>query len=213
MKRQLIAVGLAAFALLLFASISATVAAPRNIPLLQAGETEPNNNFEEADAVGVPGYVTGNAWNSITDTDYFVMDTTVGREYQASLTIDSPQGLNLRMVLYDGVQRYVKTSPSSSSNTSVSWTAYEDSHYIRVEAVTVSTTTLQTADYRLDVDEFAAPPEPTDTPTPTNTPSPDPWDEYEPNDSFDETYTLPVVTSVTLEDLKLGLNLALTYPY
>ena len=39
MRRQLIAGGLAVFALLLFASISATVAAPRDIPLLQTPET------------------------------------------------------------------------------------------------------------------------------------------------------------------------------
>nr|HID13534.1 hypothetical protein [Anaerolineae bacterium] len=203
MKRQLIVVGLAAFALLLFASITATLAAPGSIPFLQStSETEPNNSFDEADEVDMPdpGYIIGVVSNTpVTETlDYFKMSTGVGHKYQANLTIDSPQGLNLKMVLWNGDRQYMDTSSSSSSSTSISWTANTTFHYIRVEAVTISTSTLKTAEYRLDVFEKA---EPTDTPTPTYTPSPDPWDEYEPNDSFTEVYTLPIMTSATLENL------------
>ncbi|MBL7063291.1 MAG: hypothetical protein ISS49_03650, partial [Anaerolineae bacterium] len=188
MKRTHIFIGLVAFALLVFASITATLAAPGNIPFLQStSETEPNNSFDEADEVGMPdpGYIIGEVYNTpVTETlDYFVMDTTVGYKYQANLTIDSPQGLNLKMVLWNGNRQCMDTSSSSSSSTSLSWTASYTSHYIRVEAVTISTSTLKTANYRLDVFERA---EPTDTPEPTNTLSPNPWDEYEPNDSLGE---------------------------
>ena len=158
------------------AFITATLAAPGNAPLLQVGETEPNDSFEEADALAIPGYVIGVVSNTpVTETiDYFVMNTTIGREYQASLTVDSPQDLKLRMVLYDGDRGYLQTSSSSSTGASMSWSSDKDSHYIRVEAVTVSTSTVKIADYRLDIDLIAV------TSTPTNTPPPG-EDEYEPN--------------------------------
>ncbi len=190
MRRQLIVLGLAVFALMMFAFITATVAAPDNTPLLQTSETEPNNDFDEADLVDVRGYVTGVV--SSTDTlDYFLMNTTNEREYQASLTITYNQGdLRLIMRLYDSGQNLVKVSSSSSSSASMSWTAYQGSHYIRIQALPVTTDTAQIADYQLDIDEFTA----TQTPTPENR-----WDAYEPNNSLD----LPSDVSVggTLGDL------------
>ena len=196
MRRQLIVLGLAVFALLMFAFITATTAAPDDRPLLQTSETEPNNDFSEADFVNVPGYAIGTVYNTpITDAiDYFVMDTDSGRQYQASLTIDSPQGLKLRLVLYDGnTARVGNPSSSSSTYTSLSWTATTVSHYVRVEAVTVSTSTLQTANYRLDIDEIAA------TPTPTNTPLPG-ADDYEPNNDRTSAYFLPIAVSASATD-------------
>jgi hypothetical protein len=196
MRRQLIVLGLAVFALIMFAFITATVAAPDNTPLLQTSETEPNNDFDEADLVSVPGYVIGTVYNTpITDAiDYFTMDTVVAREYQASLTIDSPQGLKLRLVLYDqNTARVGNPSSSSSTYTSLSWTATTSSHYVRVEAVTVSTSTLQSANYRLDIDEIAA------TPTPTNTPLPG-ADDYEPNNDRTSPYFLPIAVSASATD-------------
>jgi hypothetical protein len=176
MRRQLIVLGLATFALLVFAFISATMAAPGNVPLLQIPkESEPNDDFDRANGIDIPGSIAGQAWNSITDTDYFEMNTDAGREYEARLTIDSPEGLKLQMILYGPNQDKVKTSSSSSSFVSMSWAAYATTHYIRVAAV-VFTETLQIADYRLEVDRIAA----TLTPTPQ-----DKWDAYEPNNSLD----------------------------
>jgi hypothetical protein len=196
MRRQLIVLGLAVFALIMFAFITATVAAPDNTPLLQTSETEPNNDFDEADFVSVPGYAIGTVYNTpITDAiDYFTMDTVIAREYQASLTIDSPQGLKLRLVLYDSnTARVGNPSSSSSTYTSLSWTATTSSHYVRVEAVTVSTSTLQSANYRLDIDEIAA------TPTATNTPLPG-ADDYEPNNDRTSPYFLPIAVSASATD-------------
>ncbi len=194
MKRQLIVVGVTAFALLLLAFISATLAAPENRPCLQIPqENEPNDDWNHANVVNAPGSITGQIWNSITDTDYFVMYTEVGREYEAKLTINSPQGLKLEMVLYDSNQDTIKTSSSSDSSTSMLWSASTITYYVQVAAV-VLTDTYQTADYSLQIRRLAA--EPTETPTPT--PSPANADAYEPNNGSSQAYTLPVQTSVTL---------------
>jgi len=209
MKRQLIVVGLAAFALLVFAFISATVAAPGNAPMLQVGENEPNDSFDDAASVPVPGYVTGVITSdaSSADTDFFVINTEPGRQYQARLTIWTTDILKLQMVLYNGDRGYRDTSTSSSSYTSLSWTAYQTSHYVRIEALTSNTTTLQTANYQLNVEEFAA------TPTPTDTPSPDAWDEYEPNDSFSEVHDIPIATAATLEQINFHPYSGHFHPY
>lgn len=195
MKRQLIAVGLAVFGLLLFAFITATLAAPRNAPLFQTTEQEPNDSFEQANPLTVPGYIVGDVSNTpVTETiDYFKISTEFGREYQANLTVDSPQDLKLRMVLYNGDRGYLQTSSSSSTSASMSWTASKTSHYIRVEAVTVSTVTVKAADYRLDIDLIAQ------TPTPTNTPLPG-KDQYEDNNDKASAYKLPIASSASATD-------------
>jgi len=194
MKRQLIVLGLAVFALLMFSFITATMAAPTGLSQLQGiEESEPNNDFDQADQIAIPGYVTGVLSN--TDTlDYFRMNTTIEREYQASLTVTYNEGdLRLIMRLYDGGQNLVKVSSSSSSSASMSWTAYQDSHYVRVQSLPVTTDTTQIAFYQLDIDEFAA------TPTPTNTPLPG-EDDYEPNNSRTSAYVLPIATSASATD-------------
>jgi hypothetical protein len=84
----------------------------------------------------------------------------------------------------------METSSSSTSNTSITWTAYKESHYIRVESLSVSTNTVLVANYLLDVAELAS------TPTATNTPLPG-ADDYEPNDSKDTAYYLSIATSAT----------------
>jgi len=202
MKRQLVVVGLAVAVLLLFAFISATVAAPRKAQLFPTTEQEPNNDYYTANPVNVPGYVIGSITNmSVEETDFFTVTVEVGRPYQASLTINSPQGLQLRLNLYDGNRNRVgNPSSASSSYTSLSWTGSTLLHYVRVEAVTVSTSTLQTADYRLDIDEIAQ------TPTPTNTPLPG-ADAYEynqaneRNNSRDKAYILPIAASAGATDV------------
>ena len=202
MRRQLVVVGLAVAVLLLFAFISATVAAPRKAQLFPTTEQEPNNDYYTANPVNVPGYVIGSITNmSVEETDFFTVTVEVGRPYQASLTINSLQGLQLRLNLYDGNRNRVgNPSSASSSYTSLSWTGSTLLHYIRVEAVTVSTSTLQTADYRLDMDEIAQ------TPTPTNTPLPG-ADAYEynqaneRNNSRDKAYILPIAASAGATDV------------
>jgi len=209
MKRQLVVVGLAVFALLLLAFISATLAAPGNVPLRQLPEQEPNDSFADADArplVPVPGYVTGVV--SETDTmDYFKMNTESGHQYQATLNILGSTGnLKLMMRLYDGNQGLL-----GSDSSEISWTAYTTTHYVRIEALLASTTTVQSAQYRLDIDELAATPTPTASPAPTSTPplSVTEKDKYEDNNDKDHAYTLPVATSVTLSSLE---GLANFYP-
>jgi hypothetical protein len=172
-------------------------------PLPQGNsETEENNSFDEADLVTVSGYIIGEVQNSpVTETiDYFqITNTEIGKAYQASLTIDSPDNLKLRMVLWNGNQQYMDTSASSATSIDLSWTANSSSHYVRIEAVTVSTATAKTAEYRLDVFEIATTPTPTNSPTPTSTPQPG-ADDYEPNDSLTTAYNLPVATSANATD-------------
>jgi hypothetical protein len=152
--------GLTALMIALLTFVSVTVVTSRSISSAQTFETEPNNDFEDANIVDIPGYVAGSAWNSITDTDYFVMETPIGREHVARITICSPDDLALRMVLYDGNRDFVEASPFSSSHTELSWTAYTTTYYIQV-AASVLTETLQTADYRLDIYRLAPTPTPT----------------------------------------------------
>jgi len=186
MRRILMFAGLTMFAAVLLTSISATVAAPRNIPLLQTGETEPNDTFGDANVVSIPAAVTG-VISPPQDLDNFSVPTEIDREYEASLTIWNNDDLRLRMVLYNASGDYIKTSSSSASSTSMSWKADQVSNYIRVEAASVLT---RTAQYRLTVNRVAA------TPTATNTPQPG-SDPYEPNDTRGTAYIFPVVTSAS----------------
>ncbi|MDY7075749.1 MAG: hypothetical protein SXV54_02380 [Chloroflexota bacterium] len=196
MRRTLIYVGLVVFALLVLTSISATVAAPENNPLLQVpDESEPNDDFLSADNVSSPGSITGVITRSTLtgNTDYFVFDTQIGREYRARLNIYTAGDFRLQMNLFNGDQGYRDTSSSSSSYTSMEWTANQASHYIQIEALSPGTTTLQTASYQLSIDEFAA------TPTATSTALPG-ADDYEPNDSMGAAYPFPIATSVSATD-------------
>ncbi len=215
MKRQFIVVGLAAFVLLLLTFISATLAAPGNAPLRQSPEQEPNDSFAEADArplVPVPGYVTGVV--SETDTmDYFKMNNQNSHQYKVTLNVLGSTGnLQLMMRLYDGSKGLL-----GSSSSSISWTAYTTTHYVRVEALLASTTTVQSAQYRLDIDELAETPTPTPSstptasPTPTSTPPPSVTenDKYENNYDQAHAYKLPVSASVSLSSLE---GLANFYP-
>jgi hypothetical protein len=202
MRHQLVFLGLGASAFLLFASISATMAAPRKTSFLQCtSESEPNDDFSTADPVSGSCVVGNVASTPVTETiDYFVMATTVGCSYQANLIIDSPDGLSLRMVLFDGDQGYLDTSTASSTSTSLSWAAIKTSYYIRVEAVTVSTTTVKAASYCLDL--YPIPP----TPTPTNTPFPG-ADAYEHNDCYASAYIFPVAASASATDANFVLGI------
>jgi len=190
-------VGVVSFALLLFVLITAALASPERALLLQATETEPNNYFDTANYVSSPGSVTGVVSNTnevgiSPDTeDYFEIDTDVGRTYRATLTVlQNPGAMSLRIHVHEGDQSWRETSAASATGTSITWTAYQESHYIRVEALQVLTTTVLVAPYRLDIYRLAS------TPTPTNTPLPG-ADDYEPNNSRETAYYLPIATSAT----------------
>ena len=155
-KHQLLLAGLTVFVIALLTSITAAIS--RNTSLAQTHETEPNDDFEHANVVLIPGYITGSAWNSITDTDYFVMETPIGRQYQANMLIWKSDDLTLMMRLYDGDRCFVVASPYTSR---LSWTAYTTTYYIQV-AASVLTETIQTAHYLLSINWVA----PTPTPTP-----------------------------------------------
>jgi len=197
MKRYLILVGVVSFALLLFALLTAALASPDRALLLQASETEPNNDFGSADTISIPGAVTGVVSNTnyaapgLDTQDYFRMQTVVGRQYRATLSVLQNSGsMQMRIRLYNGDQTLIETSTSSSSGASITWTAYQEAHYVRVEALLVTTSTILVANYQLDIDELAS------TPTSTNTPLPG-ADNYEPNDTRETAYYLPIATSAS----------------
>jgi hypothetical protein len=176
-KRQLLLAGLLVLIVVLFVFVSVTIATSRNTSPSQY-ETEPNDDFDDASIVYVPGHIMGSAWNSFTDTDYFVMEATIGEQYQAETIIGSPDDLPLEMRLYDGALNFVTATSFSTSSIEFSWTAYTTIYYIRI-AAPVLTQTLQTAVYLLSIDLVSQPtPPPTFTPSPTPpptaTPSPSP---------------------------------------
>jgi hypothetical protein len=166
-KRQLLLVGLIVLIVVLVAFVSVTVATSRNVSPTQIAETEPNNDFDDANEMYVPGVVMGSAWNSFTDTDYFVIEVVIGEQYQTSLIILYSDGLALRTILYDGGRNFVTGSLFSPGGTELSWTAITNTYYIQV-AGAVLTETIQTTNYRLYIDWIA--PTPTMTPSPTPTP-------------------------------------------
>jgi hypothetical protein len=206
MKRQFIAAGVGACALVLFALISAALATPVSIPAL---DTEPDNDdFGGADVIVVPGYATGVV--SETDLlDHYVMTTEIGHQYEATLSIlYSTGGMNMLMNLYNASQDSLGTDEDT-----LEWTAYTTTHYIRIDALLATTTTIQTGYYRLDVARLAPTPTPTRTPFPTATPTPTPTptpipfptatptpihrrEEDEPNDELDQANLVLVPSSV-----------------
>jgi hypothetical protein len=208
MNRQLIVAGLVAFGLLLFGFILVTMAAPYNKPVL---DLEPNGSFDEAEWIAVPGSSNGTlAYEQgstvYTDTvDYYVIDTEVGREYNTTLIpLGTTGGMSMQVRVYYGAREFV-----DSDDEEIQWLAYGTTYYIRVQALTVSTPTLQTAEYQLDIDRL--PIDPTDTPsnTPTNTPIPTatPFptavsnaDAYENNNDAASAFELPVTTYLKLSD-------------
>jgi hypothetical protein len=195
MRRIHIFAGLAACALLVFASMPATIAAPQLKPLLQTSETEPNDSFDTANEVDIPVSVAGSIAvppDAAADLDYFWMETDIGREYEFTLAVWNADDVRLRMHLYNGDRTYVKVSSSTSSNTNMAWIANQGSAYVRIESISALTYTV-VAQYRMDVEQVAV------TPTPTNTPPPG-ADPYEPNDVREAAYTFPVATSVSATD-------------
>lgn len=211
MNRQLIVAGLVGLGLLLFVFIAASLAAPNNAPLLQPiNESEPNDDFAQADEIPLPspGSALGSVSEDIGNTDYFSFTTQVGADYEARLTIySSSDALQVEMYRYNASQEYVGSAGPSSSSASFSWNASSTTYYIQVASV-VFTSTAQTADYRLQIFKLPAPtdtPTPSNTPTPTNTPTHTPpptavSDPYESNNFFTQTFDLPVTTYIKLGD-------------
>ncbi len=201
MKRGSILIVSLAAALLALFSISAVLAAPGRMPRLQIMEEEPNNSFDEADQnAGIP--IGGNVRGTVSETDeldYFRISTEVGREYKTSLNVTGQSGgLDLKMSVFNGNRGFIDDDSSS-----LTWEASHDSHYILVEALLATTTTVQSAQYRVSVNVIAATPTPSETPADTATPEPVDEDDYEPNDTFAEADgegpTLPIQVPILLE--------------
>ncbi|MCS7281851.1 MAG: hypothetical protein NZ769_00610 [Anaerolineae bacterium] len=180
-------------------------------PQMQMTEVEPNNTFNQANPLPMPGTVYGLAANQpITETDFFSVTVTPGLNYRATLHIGGSGALLLKIVIYDHNRAYLTSSSSSSTYAEVTWSAYSSLHYVEVQPSGPATTTLLTAEYVLDVLQIAATPTPspgpTSTPTPTPTPTPIPTsappgtpDRFEPNYDFDRATT--IATNVTYENL------------
>lgn len=196
---------LLAFSPLLFPSqYDTSLAAPR----AQGGETEPNNDFDHANGLSMPGTVFGEARNQpITDTDFFSVPTSGGLNYRATLNIGGSGTLLLKILVYDHMRSYLTSSSSSSTSAEVTWSAYGPRYYIEIQPAGPTTITLLTANYVLDVLQIAA--TPTSTPQPTSTPTPTPQppgptaipgaDRFEPNYDFDHAAT--IAANITYEGL------------
>ncbi|MBN1811075.1 MAG: hypothetical protein JXA14_04490 [Anaerolineae bacterium] len=217
MNRQLIVAGLVVFGLLLFFFLAVTLAAPS----LQTVDTEPNNNFDEANnnpislssgsasATGDLTYqVPGDVYTDVIDY-YIAMPAEFGRQYRASLNpYGSVGGLTLKINLYDADRDFL-----DDDNSVIQWTAYTNTYYLSVQALVATTTTLQSCEYILNINRLGITPTPTPSNTPTNTPDPtntpfptsvsnaDPYEDYYHlgnNDEFSRAYTMPVATSLEL---------------
>ncbi len=194
MRRQLIVVGLAVFAVLLFASISATLAAPRSIPLFQTiAESEPNDSPDEANPISINTQVTGEITQTgtVVDTDYFSFTTQSGIEYVADLNILSSPAMKLQLRVSDKDGGLLGVSSASNSSVQLTWESSGDVNYIQIRKQDVPTGT--TTAYQLEVSLWAA----TSTPTPQ-----DNWDAYE-GDNGNNSLSDPSDVSIggTLEDL------------
>lgn len=212
MRHQFIVIGLTVLALALFVAISAVLAAPESAPSLQTNEVEPNDTFDQANPITMPGTIFGTAANQpITDTDYFTVPTVSGLSYRATLKIGGPGSLWLKLVIYNQNKAYLTNSSSSNSSTEVSWTAYGGRHYIEVQPSGPVTTTVLSASYVLDVFQIAAiptpTPQPTNTPVPTSPPTVTPvagLDSCEDNFDFDHACIIPPNQSLEFNFISPG---------
>ncbi len=200
MKRQLIAAGLIAFALLLFTLIAVSTAAPRIAPI---ADIEPDNNtFDGAETIAVPANVTG----VLTQTgpagdsqDYYVISrtATIGSSYRATLSIlYSQAGMGAEITLYHG-----NTNIVSGPGTTISWSAITTTYYILVESKPAYTTTAQLVSYRLRVDQLEPTSAPPPTPLPTTVSGADAYETYNgftDNNQFAHAFVFPVTTYVKL---------------
>jgi hypothetical protein len=196
MKRQCIAIGLAALGLVLFAFIVSTIAAPGHAPLAQVPqEQEPNDSFDDANSMVAGGSIQGALTRTLDTLDYFYFTTTPGRAYTAKLfvTDDNPSAIPLLITVYNGNREFVKDSGfGSTGGGTVQWDAVESLHYVLLQAIPSSqpTGTVPVVNYVLAVNLVQG------SPTPSNTPPPG-VDVYEPNNFITETYDLPIAVSST----------------
>jgi hypothetical protein len=205
MKRQLVATGLIAFALLLFILIAVGMAAPSNSPLWQTvSESEPNDSCNTAQQISV-GDSVGGAIQPITDTDWFSLTTTAGTPYIASASV-GPADFRVRLCVYadsGGTCAQMSCSSASDSYIEEEFDATGGMHFVKIERFEAVTDTLWSATYVLEVAEQYVPP-PTATSTSTPPPSVSTGDPYEThgtytdNNSMAQAYPLPVATSLTL---------------
>ena len=176
---------------------------PPNVPV----EVEPNDDFDTANALDVPGRIVG-AVTSIFDVDCFRIETILGLQYRIILT---DYGLTRWLKVYDHNGYYIMGN-TTSSNHQLEMTLQANSpapYYLCVSAVSAASAPDTVVDYLLEVSILQPTPTPTNTltPTPTNTPIPavatntprptwpSGYDDCEPNYNFATACTLaPGVT-------------------
>lgn len=138
------------------------------------------------------------------EDDWFRLDNAeIGATYEVKAVPDKTNNYNLGIIVYDANLTPIITDTNTTDySAEVALTADSYGPYFFKVFQVSQQCTGET--YHLDFSST------TPTATSTSTPStPTEADNYEQNDSFDEAYELPVVTSVTLEDLD---GLANFYP-
>lgn len=142
-----------------------------------AAESEPNDEYADANTFVIPGFMTG-AITSSGDEDYFRFNASSGQVYTINLTRLTP-AQERRIDVYTNAYIWVASAQTDpvSDTVSLSFTSSTTLYYIRVSAPNNDSTAGPT-DYRIDVGPPTAPNTPTHTPTltptPTQTPMPTP---------------------------------------
>lgn len=166
------------------------------------------DNYTYTNAVALADYtglalVTGNPGDDIVaEDDWFRLDNAqIGASYNINAFPDGTTNYNLGIVVYDDTLTQIDIDDDAASNNSASVTlmaSAQGPYFFKVYQISgycIGGT------YHLDVSVAA----PTSTPTPGAAGD----DNYEPNNSLEAAYTLPVATSVTLSTLE---GLANFYP-
>jgi len=128
--------------------------------------------------------------------DWFRLDNAgIGSTYEVKAVPDRTNNYNLGIIVYDGETPDTPIiTDTNTADYSAEVTLVADGYGPYLFKVFQVSDQCTGKTYHLDFSVT--------TPTPTT----DPWDEYEPNDRFDEVHNLPVAASATLEDLNF-------YPY
>ena len=194
-KPKQLATGLVASTIVLIIAFMVIGASPRwsgASPLAPtANEAEPNDNPANANPIIVSDLMFGDI-ETTSDVDYFVLTTTVGLNYQVTLTPRENQARQID-IYNSGLTRIDGGQTGTSASLSFNFAAQDTVYYLRISIGSGIPTGAgpPNYDYQLQVDYTATPtPTSTNTPTvtPTSTPTPLPPPpnipiETEPNDN------------------------------
>ena len=184
---------------LLTSAFSHVAATNFSLPRQQSSEQEPNDTPAQANTIEVNVNIVGTVpASNPSDTDYFVLNSEPGRQYEVRLD-EAPVSGDYRfaLALYDNNENLLNETETPGGNTSLTWTANSDTYYFSVKAVSIGS---NDAPYEIRVIRFGL------TPTATSPPS---WDSCEINDSLGGTWSsstppggpCPISVGATVEDL------------